>query len=197
MSKRVAFTVYVNIDPIPGGAFDSVERARNDLAAILDQRIPQYKPVVSVGAAQPENYSEVAQKAREEFLMANNPPSYKDVDVVIQNRVEAWNFYKELHDILSKRRYVTQADINALLGMESTYIDHRFGWNNLQFLRIVTLENERGYSIFLPAPKNLSTLRFEEPITPGIEPEYIHTTANDRVVATHPQQNNTEGHISA
>lgn len=47
MRKRVALLVYVDLDPVPGGAFSDEDSALKLTADILDQRIGHYNPIVS------------------------------------------------------------------------------------------------------------------------------------------------------
>ena len=45
MPRRVAFTVEVNLDPLPG-TFHTPESVRRNLQAILNDHIPHYDPYV-------------------------------------------------------------------------------------------------------------------------------------------------------
>lgn len=47
MRKRVAMLVYVDLDPVPGGAFSDEDSALQLMGHILDQRIGHYNPIVS------------------------------------------------------------------------------------------------------------------------------------------------------
>ena len=53
--KRVAFVVYVDLDPVPG-QMHSTESAQNIIRHILQDRLRPYNPIVSLApeAAQPE-----------------------------------------------------------------------------------------------------------------------------------------------
>lgn len=44
--KRIKLEVYIDLDPVPG-TFHSKESARNQVAAILNEAIPHYLPMVS------------------------------------------------------------------------------------------------------------------------------------------------------
>jgi hypothetical protein len=44
--KRIKLEVYMDLDPVPG-TFHTKESARNQIAAILNQSIPWYNPIVS------------------------------------------------------------------------------------------------------------------------------------------------------
>jgi hypothetical protein len=45
---RKAFIVFVDLDPVEGGAFDSADSALVNIHAILDQQIGWYNPTVSL-----------------------------------------------------------------------------------------------------------------------------------------------------
>jgi hypothetical protein len=45
--RRIALTVYVNLDPVPG-TFHTEESARETVQRILDQTVPSYFPGVSL-----------------------------------------------------------------------------------------------------------------------------------------------------
>jgi hypothetical protein len=51
--ERIMLEVYVDLDPTPG-TFHSKESARNQIAAILQNMLPHYKPMVST-----TNYQDV------------------------------------------------------------------------------------------------------------------------------------------
>lgn len=47
MKQRIALLVYVDLDPVPGGAFSDEKSALDCTADILDQRVGHYNPIVS------------------------------------------------------------------------------------------------------------------------------------------------------
>lgn len=74
-------------------------------------------------------------------------------DIVIPVRVEAEEVLDQMFEMLSKYSVVSVADLYGLCGVEGTYTDERYGWENLRGSRIQRVPN--GYLLDLPRPEPL------------------------------------------
>lgn len=110
MTKRVALTVYVDLDAVPG-TFHTIDSARNSIAGILDGRIPHYKPIVSIADIQPENYHELAEKAREEFRLTHSDTSI--FPVIEPEFIDVYDDAGHLMQQLPTSHHNTEGNISA------------------------------------------------------------------------------------
>jgi len=74
-------------------------------------------------------------------------------DIVIPVRAEAEEVLDQMFEMLSKYEVVSVADLYGLCGVEGTYTDERYGWENLRGARIQRVQN--GYLLDLPRPEPL------------------------------------------
>jgi len=73
-------------------------------------------------------------------------------EIVIVNRQEAEEVLEILYDELSRYGRVSVAVLYELTGIQSSHVDHKWGWTSLRGARIVTMRG-RGYLLDLPAPE--------------------------------------------
>lgn len=75
-------------------------------------------------------------------------------EVVLDSRVEAEEVLSTLYEILNKYDQVAVADLYSMLGISGTYMDEKWGWEDLRGAQVV---RRRGfYLLDLPAPEPLA-----------------------------------------
>lgn len=74
-TNRVAFLVYVDLDPVPG-TFHTQESAQNSLRAILNQHMKHYCPLVSLAPAELQPAQSRNMRMRKSFTV------YVDADAM-------------------------------------------------------------------------------------------------------------------
>jgi hypothetical protein len=75
-------------------------------------------------------------------------------EIVIQSRQEAEEVLDRLYDLISKYDAATVADLYELTGLESTHVDHKWGWSDLQGSAVGRVRGG-GYLLDLPEPEPL------------------------------------------
>lgn len=69
-------------------------------------------------------------------------------DVILATKEEAELVVERLHDILEKYEVVSLADLYDLLGLETSYIDNKWGWTSLSTVQVRQIR--QGYLLELP-----------------------------------------------
>lgn len=69
-------------------------------------------------------------------------------DIILETREEADIVIERLDDILSKYDVASLADLNAMLGLEGSHIDNKWGWTNLAGSGV--RQTRQGFLLDLP-----------------------------------------------
>lgn len=75
-------------------------------------------------------------------------------EIVIQSRQEAEEVLDRLYDLVSRYDSATLADLYELTGLESSHVDHKWGWSDLHGSAIGRVRGG-GYLLDLPEPEPL------------------------------------------
>jgi hypothetical protein len=76
-------------------------------------------------------------------------PTRRDAnDIILTSREEAELVVERLIDIIDKYQVASLADLNDLLGLETSHVDNKWGWTYLNNVEIRQIRN--GYLIDLP-----------------------------------------------
>lgn len=162
---RVAFVVYVDLDPMPG-TFHSKESAQNVLRNIIHQRISHYNPTISLAPAsvQPEIVKDDAVHVDRLFF---------------NNHVTARYVYDLVLSTISRDSYVTVAELYVFASLPGDpYKTAPFsrngywGWDNSNDIGLEQVSDE--YVLVLPPPIRLSSVhnklaKWLEPTNEGIK----------------------------
>lgn len=76
-------------------------------------------------------------------------------EILIQNRAEAEEVLERLYDELSRYNEVTVAVLYELTGIQSSHVDHRWGWKSLRGAKVLGRPRLGGYLLDLPEPEPL------------------------------------------
>lgn len=71
-------------------------------------------------------------------------------DIVLPARGEAENVIDQMYEVVSQYGRVTVADLYAMVGVTSTYVDESWGWVDLRGSGVTRVRD--GYLLDLPAP---------------------------------------------
>jgi hypothetical protein len=75
-------------------------------------------------------------------------------EIVINSRREAEEVLDRMYDILSRYGSVPVADLYELTGIQSSHVDHKWGWTSLRGAKVSSLRTG-GYLMDLPNPEPL------------------------------------------
>lgn len=87
-------------------------------------------------------------------MLPDQPPHYsrgrrhQANEIILVSRDEAELVLERLTDIIDKYDVASIADLHDLVGLPSTYVDNKWGWNNLQYVEVRQVRE--GYLIDLP-----------------------------------------------
>jgi hypothetical protein len=140
---RVAFLVFVDLDPIPG-EFHTKESAQNSLRNILHDRIPQYNPLVSLAPATLSTSIEDAQRIPR-------------ADLTFFNRRDVKRTYNRITDIIDEDGYASVLDLYGMTGRQvPTHFrrPHYWGWDVIPPFGFEKVDD--GYLLILPQIKHLT-----------------------------------------
>lgn len=74
-------------------------------------------------------------------------------EIILDQRSEAEEVIDRLFDLISRYEEATVADLYELVGLESTHIDHKWGWTDLHGAGVSRIRG--GYLLDLPEPESL------------------------------------------
>lgn len=74
-------------------------------------------------------------------------------EIVLATRPEAEDVLERLYDLISKYEVVTVADLYASVGIETTFVDDKWGWTDLRGAGAIHIKG--GYLLDLPRPEPL------------------------------------------
>lgn len=74
-------------------------------------------------------------------------------DILLATRVEAETVIDRMYDLLREYKTVSIADLYALIGVTSTYVDQNWGWTDLHGAGVQRVRE--GYVLNLPRPQPL------------------------------------------
>lgn len=101
-----------------------------------------------------DKYVTPTKKKPRDFRTSKNLQGYfRSADIVIGTKKEAKEVLKSLRNLLTDYEFVTIADFNDLVGIDSDYRDNLHGWHRLEGVSIERVVN--GYIIILPDPIKL------------------------------------------
>lgn len=87
--------------------------------------------------------------------MSKRARSRHDFDeIVLESRSEAEEVIDGLFEVVSRYGQASVADLYDLTGLESTHIDHKWGWTDLRGATVSRLRNS-GYLLDLPETESL------------------------------------------
>lgn len=94
------------------------------------------------------------QDARSRQELSQRARTSHDFDeIILSTRVEADEVLDRLFDLVSKYETATVGDLYDLVGIETTYMDEKWGWVDLRGAGITRVRN--GYLLDLPKPEPL------------------------------------------
>ena len=76
-------------------------------------------------------------------------------EVIIDSRSDATDVIEQMYEFLSRFGVVHVADLYALTGIQSSHVDHKWGWTSLQGSKAVRMRDGR-FLLDLPKPTLLS-----------------------------------------
>lgn len=76
-------------------------------------------------------------------------------EIIIESRTEANEVIEQLFEILSRFGMVHVADLYEMTGVQSSHVDHKWGWTSLRGAKAVRMRDGR-FLIDLPEPSLLS-----------------------------------------
>lgn len=80
--------------------------------------------------------------------------SHEFDEIVLTSRTEAERVIDRLFDIVGRYQAASVADLYAMVGLESTHTDHKWGWTDMQGAGVTRLRNQ-GFLLDLPDPEPL------------------------------------------
>lgn len=81
----------------------------------------------------------------------NRRPNFDEI--IVATRVEAEEVLDRMFDLMERYDVVTVADFMGLVGENSNYVDHKWGWTDIKGANAERVRN--GYLIDLPKPEEL------------------------------------------
>lgn len=81
----------------------------------------------------------------------NNRSSFNFDDIILERRDEAENVLSELYYYTKKYGLASVADLYTLVGIESSFTDNKYGWDDVSDVCVVRVPN--GYKLDLPRPQ--------------------------------------------
>lgn len=76
-------------------------------------------------------------------------------DIIIPNRQEAEDVIDTMFDVLSRYGRVEVALLYELTGIQTSHVDHKWGWTEMRGARAVRHPRSGGYLLNLPDPEQL------------------------------------------
>lgn len=74
-------------------------------------------------------------------------------DILLATRIEADTVLERMFDLLRDYQTVSVSDLYQLVGLSSTYMDHKWGWMDLHGANVMRVRD--GYILNLPKPQSL------------------------------------------
>lgn len=108
---------------------------------------------ISYGSAYSSPIDRFSQRPRS-VSMPDQPPRYvanrrqDSMEIILTSREEAEVVLERLTDLVDKYGVASVADLRDLLGQPNTYVDNKWGWNDLKYSDIRQVRE--GYLLDLP-----------------------------------------------
>lgn len=99
-------------------------------------------------------YSPVTRQPSAQRAMSRQARSKHDFDeIVLSERVEAESVIDQLYEVVSRYGVVSVADLYEMVGISSTHVDNRWGWQDLHGAGVTRVRG--GFLLDLPEPEPL------------------------------------------
>lgn len=118
---------------------------------------PGGPPVVGFGSTSKFNYSGISSGSRQ--ISGPGAPAmephqrFSPNDIIVATRAEADGIISRMFEILEEYHAVTVANLYALVGVSADYMDHKYGWTNLDSADVRRVRE--GVLLVLPPPQDL------------------------------------------
>lgn len=84
---------------------------------------------------------------------ASQPSAFDLGEIIVEDKITADIIGEKLFETIERYNCVTVANLLELLDKTSTYTDNKYGWTNLDDMRVVRIRE--GYLLHLPDPEDL------------------------------------------
>lgn len=95
-------------------------------------------------AAQPQQMLSRSSRERQEFD-----------EIIMPSRADAETVLEHMYELLARFDSVSVAEFYALTGVQSSHVDHRWGWTDLRGTKPVRYGNTKQHVLSLPKPEQL------------------------------------------
>lgn len=102
---------------------------------------PIHRPSVGYPGARPAGQAAIAPGPRVGSRQMRD-------DIIVSSRHEAETVLERMDDVISQYEVVTWAELNELLGLPTSHVDNKWGWNFVGDAKVVQVRE--GYLIDLP-----------------------------------------------
>ena len=76
-------------------------------------------------------------------------------EIILQTRIEGEQVIDQMFDLISRYEQATVSDLYDLLGIETSYTDHKWGWQGSDLRGARVSKTRNGYLLDLPKPELL------------------------------------------
>lgn len=99
-------------------------------------------------------YSPTSRQSSSQRAMSRQARAQHNFDeIVLSERVEAESVIDQLYEVVSRYGVVSVADLYAMVGISSTHVDNRWGWQDLHGAGVSRVRG--GFLLDLPEPEPL------------------------------------------
>jgi hypothetical protein len=115
-------------------------------------------PASGPGSTSRINYGGISTGSRLVLGPSQNNPvvehqRFSPNEIVVSTRAEAEGIITKMFEVLEKYHVVTVANLYAMVGVSSDYLDSKWGWNNLDSADVKRVRD--GVLLVLPPPQDL------------------------------------------
>jgi hypothetical protein len=75
-------------------------------------------------------------------------PRHDDTEIIFGSRSDAELVLERLQDVIDQFQVTSMADLNEIVGLQTSHIDHKWGWENVRFAEI--RQTRDGFVLNLP-----------------------------------------------
>lgn len=75
-------------------------------------------------------------------------PRNDDTEIIFGSHSDAELVLERLQDVIDQYQVTSMADLNEIVGLQTTHVDHKWGWENLRFAEI--RQTRDGFVLNLP-----------------------------------------------
>jgi hypothetical protein len=117
-------------------------------------RTPEYRPRVTYNNPVNRGYS---RDPRERANLPDQPsrprPRHDRTEIILASRGDAELILERLQDIIDRYQVASMADLHELVGLPTTHVDNKWGWESIRFAEIRQIRE--GYLLDLPPAETI------------------------------------------